>query len=544
MLRIFLLICCFNEFAYLGLRAEGRLLATGWDSPSTADYRKYSDEFLKLPFDGTSIRVLRILSNGSQADARNAFHDDKWQESELKASIEDLRDAHPHLSRHNFLIVYATPGDIDWFDDTGWRCIEDHWRLLAMCAKVGRAKGLLFDPEPYQKPFRQFSYCDQPQSDKHTYDEYARKARERGRTIGRMVAQEFPDIIILCLRLFSDRVSALRHQDGNPIGAAGHIYDLLHPFVGGWLDAMPVNCVIVEGNEQAYGFNSELEYYRAYTELKKGTVEAFGQTHMTREHASVDIAHGVYLDAYLSPRNSKWHIQHENESTAARLERNVSYALMASDRYVWIRGERGRWWPGAGANHALWSSRIPGIEEALRRARFPRKCAVDRTDAAPPSQNMVVNGRFEHTESGNTITGWTQWAETWRGTYPEWALYVEPGGNTVVTARRSYHGTLGQHVSVQAGKTYAVSVRSRTFGNGTAACLLRWCTTGPTWTAPWADCYLTTDTPHQSNAWVRHAGLARVPQGASSLALLLSVSGQSSTGDSVWFDDVSVVPLE
>ena len=53
---------------------EGRLIATGWDSPSPARFRKELAAFEAWQaFDGTTIAATCALPDGRLADARNVF---------------------------------------------------------------------------------------------------------------------------------------------------------------------------------------------------------------------------------------------------------------------------------------------------------------------------------------------------------------------------------------------------------------------------------------------------------------------------------------
>ena len=61
----------------------------------------------------------------------------------------------------NFLIFNANPGNVDWFDDAGWKNIVDHWRIAAWIVRQSGFKGICFDPEPYAAPHAQFQYSAQ-----------------------------------------------------------------------------------------------------------------------------------------------------------------------------------------------------------------------------------------------------------------------------------------------------------------------------------------------------------------------------------------------
>ena len=94
--------------------------------------------------------------------AGRRLRSDHWHGVEFADCVRDLQAAQPKQATNNFLMVYANPGDVDWFDDAGWREVVDHWRLLARVAKQGGLRGLLYDAEPYTPPHSQFRYGASP----------------------------------------------------------------------------------------------------------------------------------------------------------------------------------------------------------------------------------------------------------------------------------------------------------------------------------------------------------------------------------------------
>ncbi len=162
-------------------------------------------------------------------------------------------------------MLYANPGDVDWFDDAGWGEVVNHWRVLARLAKQGGLRGLLFDAEPYVNPHSQFRYDAQPESAKHTFDEYRTKARQRGCEVMRALADEFPDATIFTYRLFSDLLPLLDAGNLNRT-LEPDTYGLQPAFVDGWMDAAPATITFIEGTEDiGYRANSPAEYNAAFT---------------------------------------------------------------------------------------------------------------------------------------------------------------------------------------------------------------------------------------------------------------------------------------
>src|SRR3954467_15905395 len=138
---------------------DRQLIWVGWDMPRPATFATDVADFEKLKlFDGSGIYPTRKLENGTIQDAWQASTNAHWAWSEFEQAVADLKKAKPVQCTNNFLYIGANPGNVDWFDDKGWEEVTDHWRLLARVAQKGKLSGLLFDPEPYQRPWAQFLY--------------------------------------------------------------------------------------------------------------------------------------------------------------------------------------------------------------------------------------------------------------------------------------------------------------------------------------------------------------------------------------------------
>src|ERR1017187_6600057 len=181
-----------------------KLITTGWDNPDTAQFRRDVRAMEQTPFDGAIIYAQGRGSDGRLFDARPAFSSNHWESTCFSSALADLRAAHSDKLTDNFLILGANPGDVDWFDDAGWKEIQEHCRLLARLAHEGGLKGLLFDPEPYTEPFKQFKYSVQPRRAEYSFDDYCRKARQRGREMMDAVISEFPDVVLFTYFLFGE----------------------------------------------------------------------------------------------------------------------------------------------------------------------------------------------------------------------------------------------------------------------------------------------------------------------------------------------------
>ena len=172
-----LALASFNITSPSCLAASPRvpIIATGWDSPNTRQFRDGLAAFEAWGvFDGTTLRTSRWSAGGKEQQANMAFSRETWQWSEFAPALADLRAAKPTTCRDNYLMLYSNPGDVDWFDDAGWSAIVDHWRFLARLARQGGLRGLLFDAEPYTPPHSQYRYGAQAATDR-IHEEFTRR---------------------------------------------------------------------------------------------------------------------------------------------------------------------------------------------------------------------------------------------------------------------------------------------------------------------------------------------------------------------------------
>ncbi len=518
-----------------------KLIATGWDHPTPAQFRRHIAAFERWPFQGAVIAPTRTGPDGKEVGSSFAFGRDHWDEAAFAASTADLQAAKRARGGDYFLLINANPGDVDWFDDDGWAQVVDHWRLLARVARQGGLKGLLYDAEPYAPPHAQFSYARQEGRDRHSFAEYAARARDRGRDVMRAVVAEYPNITILAYRLISDLPMPAPGQPDALSMLEGHVYGLCPAFLDGWLDAAPPSVVIVEGNENAYRYNSVAEFDHAYVTLTTRAPRLLSPENRAKYRAQVQISHGIYLDTHGNPPSSPWYIDPMGGSRGARLEANVAAALHACDGYVWIYGEKGRWWPSDGSGFPAWPEVIPGADQALLRAVDPTAAARRRIAALGPEENRLKNASFTAGNPGGSPEHWWTWQND--DSHGKFDLDTDAGAASA-RIRGVSSGCFAQNIpGVQPGEVYVVSARCRGKGAGAPSIRVRWTDAKGGWTAEDRDVFILPSPPAQPDGWRELIGLVRVPHGAAGIVLLLSASGQRGPSDVVWFDDAVVAPL-
>jgi hypothetical protein len=539
------------------MRLRKKLIATGWDHSDDQRLPANLAEMEKRPFDGVVIQATGQAAEGKPCPLCEAFSDQKWQREWFQTSVDQFRNCKFTRFTDNFINIGANPGNIDWFDDEGWQRIVEHWRIAAWLAKQSGLKGLLFDPEPYTPPYAQFNYAAQPARTRHGFNEYAAKARQRGRQVMRAVAEEYPDITLFCYFMNSVCTAATGRADPRPALAAQG-YGLYPAMIDGWLDAAPPTVVLVDGCESAYGYNSRRQFVESAVQIKGACQELVSPENRAKYRAQVQVSFGIYLDAYWNPKDSPYYLDGLGGPRVERLRANTSAALAAADEYVWIYGERFRWWPtpNQGVRPETWPEALPGSEQALRYARDPLDFArteIAKLKAAGKLVNLARNGDFsspavksmdgaeQRWHEGGPPAGWDAWqTDDSKGTFT-WDRGVEAAGKGTARASRVADGCFLQSYKAAPGERYTVRAACKVHGNGNAWLRVRWQTAEGHWAAETQDRLVYCE-PSPDN-WRELFGVVEVPEGVGRLLILLGVGGQRTAEGVVWFDDVELYKL-
>ncbi len=520
-LWFFLVLACIAD-------ARQPLIVTGWDSPTPAQFHEHVAEFEKWAvFDGTTIKPTR-----RGVDSQNAFSREPWQWEDFAAELADLRAAKTTTCRETYLTLYASPGDVDWFDDAGWREVVNHWRLLARLAKQGGLRGLLYDSEPYEKPFQQFCYAAQAEFARHTFAEYRVKARERGREVMRAVVEEFPNVTIFSYRLFSDLLPLLDVGDVTR-ALEPDTYGLQPAFVDGWMEVAPATLTIIEGTEDiGYRANSPAEYDAAFTRERLRLPEFLASEHREKFARQLRIGQSLYLDAHINPPGNPWTIDRTGSSSEGRLAANLASALAASDGLVWLYGEQARWWPGGDTKLPMWPEKMPGALDAISRARDPAAFAhrIFAAEKSPP--NLLTNADFSKAE-GNAPEGWF----TWQADGSHGAFSCADGR---VEIRGAKEAVVGFIAKVEPGAVLAVRLRVKCAGRGLGALSIGWKTTDGKWTASAHNRRFVAASPPAVDGWQEITGLVEVPRTATRLVFMPSAGSQLGESDRATFTDAAL----
>jgi len=517
-----------------------KLIMTGWDQPDAAQFRRDLAQFEQTPFDGVILFVPGKKPDGTPFSSHNnLFSREPWTEAMFADSLADLKAARSAKVTENFLILWALPGEVDWFDDAGWLAIAEKFRLMARVARQGGLRGILFDPELYGDKQKVWRYLSQPAWAQHPFAEYGAKVRQRGQETMRAMAGEFPDLTMFGYWLTS---VCLRAVDGagSLAGLAAEDYGLYPAFVDGWLDAAPAAVKFVDGQEFAYRWDGEAAFQAGALRVKNDCQVFITPANRPKYRAQVQASFGFYLDAYVNPPGSSYYLGGESGPRVRRLESNLEAAIGAADEYVWIYGEQNRWWPPreAGAKPATnWTEALPGIELSLLRAKDPIE-AARRLLTQTTATNLLGNASFSEAAAGQPAHWWT-WQDEKQAT-GTFALDPKLGAARLT---RMSSGCFGQNIPVKPGERYAFGAKLRQAGQGLVTLRVGWKNARGEWTRGDAGKRLVLPSTPEGE-WREMFGLARVPEGIAELVVTLYANGQTKETDQAWFDEVRVAKFE
>jgi hypothetical protein len=341
-------------------------------------------------------------------------------------------------------------------------------------------------------------------------------------------------------------------------------YGLLMSFLDGWLDVAPPGVKIVDGNENSYYYTDIEQFFRDALEIKVAGQNVVAPENRFKYRAQVQAGHALYLDRFAAKPGEKYFFDIGNTPKSTKIAEHATAALASSDEYVWIYGEKGRFWPEPGALlqwqgkevFAPWPQVLAGSDTALSIARDPHRAALDFLRAHPTAPNLARNADFSSQsiapdknavqnaadwQGDGAVAGWLTWQDDdSRGTF-SWDKAI--GAKSPGAARLSAisNGCFIQTYPVQAGKSFVLSAKVRQSGKGYSQITARWKDQNNAWTAQTSDVPLFATGAADAKGWRTIAGLVVVPPSATQMVLLLTAQGQKTGADQIWFDDVQVI---
>ena len=526
-----------------------KFIELGWDIPSTLDLREHWQEMERTtPFDGVMFSVEARDDQGNRLSSQSIWDARPWKREWLKSALEDLQACQFQRFKDNFIRFNATPGDLAWDDDAGWKVLVEKAGHCAWLMKQSGSKGLAIDFESYGAIQFRFD----PTLGR-TFPEEAKLARRRGAQFVQAVAQEYPDAVLLALWLNSIHIKAGHStQPENILVSSG--YGLLPAFIDGMLDALPPSMTLVDGCEHGYYMDSAEAYLQAANEMRSwhgACARLVSPENRAKYRQQVQAGFGFYLDMYLNPVGNHYYFPPLDGSRLARLERNLRFAREAADEYVWIYGEQSRWWgsqqklPDTVGQGRLWEDSMPGITRAIAYARDP--IAAAKTELAELREsgqlaNLAKNHDFRepaNPQAGSLPAEFGAWQDEKNSTGQFlWDADVGEGSGR---ASQVKWGCFIQSLDVQPGEEYAIEVTCKPRGHSQPTLVVRWQTAENRWTQE----HLDQTFPFESGDadWQSAFGVVMVPEEVGRLTVLLNVTGQITNDDICWFDNLGVYRL-
>ena len=341
-----------------------KVIEFGWDEPDTAFMLSHTAAMEQAPFDGTVFRIAYADADG----ARGKFTNECWGRrafttAELRRAADELARTRFQRFTDNFLRFNVQPGDVDWFDDFG--AILNNARQAGRIAHAGRARGILFDVEQYDRPL--FEYRRQRYAARKSWDEYATQARQRGREVMEAFHRGFGDGLVVFLTF---GLSMPQSESGGDVAKLPDCqYGLLQPFLDGMIDAARPGVKLVDGYEMSYGCRLPRKFADAARKVRSG-MQPF-VTDPVKYRDTVSLAFGLWLD-YQWARHG-WNVTDPavNYFTPDGFEQSLRAALEAADDYVWVYSETPRWWSKSG-RVKLPDEYVRAIERARASTRAPQ----------------------------------------------------------------------------------------------------------------------------------------------------------------------------
>jgi len=550
------LVCVLFGLMTIGLLAAEnthakKFIQVGWDSPNTAYLKDHWKEMEKgSPFDGVIYRVEAKGETNQQESSLLMWTKKPWKREWFQPVLADLKSCHFTQFSDNFLQMDATPGDLDWADESGWEAFAGKVGICSWLAKQSGSKGLCIDFESYGA--KQFQWNAKGG---RSFEEIQMLARKRGAVFMRAVAREFPDATLLAFWLNSANMKAGRQPDPHRI-LAGEAYGLLPAFINGMLDVMPSSIKLVDGCENGYYMDSETEFLRAASDMRGwdgAAMRLVAPENRGRYRTQVQVGFGFYLDMYLNEEGNQYYFPPLNGSRLARLQRNLNWARQVSDEYVWIYGEQCKWWnmETAWSKEAVartvgrgrsWEQAMPGLTCTIDRVRDLTAAArreIGRQQTNNSLTNLIVNGDFSMiTPQTGLPTGWSFWQdESSKGGF-SWDGMV---GTGAMKATNISNGVLIQKIQVTPGEVFVVEAECQRRGNPICLLGVRWQKQNDQW-SNWDEDQVFVFKKSE-NKWEEAFGVVTVPEGAAQLVLMTGVRQQLTPEDVCWFDNVKAFRL-
>ncbi len=323
--------------------SDKKMIEVGWDCVDAAFLARNASRMKRLRplFDG----VIFTLSSCTHPFRQNSLDETKYAND----LVECENIAGGPLTE-NFIKMYSD-GDasqnLDWFDDDRWAGVISNVTKMAHCGALAECKGLLIDFEAYSTC--PWSYAQATRKDSKTFEEYEARLRQCGAQFIQAIESEMPGVTLfsfwnlsgLTQYYFMDeeaRRARLKADTG---------YNLLPAFIDGIMDAASTNMTLIDGNENAYYYETPQQFQKGYEEIKNGSVNIISTANTTNYLRKIRAAQTMYMDRIfdLGDKNRDSLSRYLTlEEQCQFLVHNTFWALNTTDKYVWCYSEHANWW--------------------------------------------------------------------------------------------------------------------------------------------------------------------------------------------------------
>lgn len=327
-----------------------KIISWGWNNPDTAYVRDHWQEMEQSPVQGVAVKIPISYNKPTSGDGStgnllgwNVFGDQQLDIKKFQQSIADLQTAHWRNFELFIPLAIASYGqdkNFNWFDDKRWNIIENNWRVMLQIAKSSGIHNIIFDTEIYdyaQYGAELFSYQEQKveRVDK-PFDVYQKQARQRGQSLMRIAAQEYPDITIFAPFIYTPALTG-----GNSLSERR--YALLPAFMDGMLETSAPQTIWVDSWEYSYGYKERSEYLEAYHDILNGQLSLCAVPDIFR--AKVRVAFNLFIDN--TYHHAAWNETdyQSNYFSPISFQQSLEQALEVSDKYVFIYSQKPGFFP-------------------------------------------------------------------------------------------------------------------------------------------------------------------------------------------------------
>ncbi len=450
-------------------RPVKKFIYFGWGAPRTLEQWSLPEEVFDkdCPFDGMSFKPLLELERDGKTVWFNTS-DANWdrsvelRESDFDAWVKLLKSKNFTKLKYNFVSTTANFFTPKWFDDALWQRSLNNYRQYVRFAKNAGLRGISLDLEMYPSDDKAFVYNG---VSGYTFEETEKKVRERGREFARMIAEEYPDMVMFALLWSSDSLNPFRCDN---LAAQKDINLALMPaFMNGIYDEIPETVTIVDGNEDpGYRAATAADFDRVVANYERYARYWIAPENQKKYKTVTSRGMAIYMDAYTGKVPSYQEVIRSTDNPVRLLQENVARTLESAEEWAWMWAEQGTFWeelfsPELRQKWGLsalqdWNKTLPFAREAIIYGTDPVKYAKKHTIGP----NLVRNGELN--DVNGAIPHWRFWqpSDYFPGKYVaenSLARFFQVSGGCIAQDRDG--GVL------KYGKRYILTSRARSYGD-------------------------------------------------------------------------------